>query len=172
MKYLIKGKLYEPIKMGDPEDWHEDENDTCHDCGATFGQYHTEGCDMERCPCCGGQLISCDCGAIYNVKDNISKKELEKLKALQVVQTEADNLEIKNILSKEKIKYDSKGSSGNIFFILAKVKIIFERENKKEEFDVLCEKVYASSSYKEALKIINQYIQLEDIQQLKEVELE
>ena len=33
----------------------------CHDCGAVEGQYHYFGCDMERCPFCGHQLISCDC---------------------------------------------------------------------------------------------------------------
>ena len=35
----------------------------CHDCGAKEGEYHLPGCDMERCPFCGGQLISCDCYA-------------------------------------------------------------------------------------------------------------
>jgi len=33
----------------------------CHDCNAKEGQYHELGCDMETCPFCGGQLISCDC---------------------------------------------------------------------------------------------------------------
>jgi hypothetical protein len=33
----------------------------CHDCGCQEGEIHELGCDMERCPFCGGQLISCDC---------------------------------------------------------------------------------------------------------------
>lgn len=33
----------------------------CHDCGANEGELHQFGCDMERCPFCGGQLISCEC---------------------------------------------------------------------------------------------------------------
>lgn len=37
----------------------------CHDCGVHEGSLHKFGCDMERCPYCGNQLISCDC--IYKI---------------------------------------------------------------------------------------------------------
>ena len=33
----------------------------CHDCGCEEGELHELGCDMERCPFCGEQLISCAC---------------------------------------------------------------------------------------------------------------
>jgi len=33
----------------------------CHDCGIEEGHFHQPGCDMERCPFCGGQLIGCGC---------------------------------------------------------------------------------------------------------------
>ena len=33
----------------------------CDDCGATPGNHHHPGCDIEECPRCHGQLLSCDC---------------------------------------------------------------------------------------------------------------
>jgi len=33
----------------------------CHDCNVMAGNSHHPGCDMERCPKCKGQLISCGC---------------------------------------------------------------------------------------------------------------
>jgi hypothetical protein len=33
----------------------------CHDCRIVKGGLHHPGCDMERCPRCEGQLISCGC---------------------------------------------------------------------------------------------------------------
>lgn len=35
--------------------------DPCHDCNAGLGMFHHIGCDMERCPGCGNQLLGCGC---------------------------------------------------------------------------------------------------------------
>ena len=70
--YLILGELYRPIFYGEEEDcWgdYEDEENTCGDCGCHLGEQHLPNCDIERCPRCGGQMLSCDCGAIYPVSD-------------------------------------------------------------------------------------------------------
>ena len=37
------------------------EGDRCPDCAAKVGNYHHPGCDMEACPRCGEQIISCGC---------------------------------------------------------------------------------------------------------------
>lgn len=34
----------------------------CQDCGAREGALHDRGCDRERCPFCGEQLLACGCG--------------------------------------------------------------------------------------------------------------
>lgn len=36
--------------------------DGCWDCGIQGGNHHHPGCEGERCPRHGGQLISCGCG--------------------------------------------------------------------------------------------------------------
>jgi hypothetical protein len=33
----------------------------CHDCAVPLGEYHTRGCDMERCPHDGSQALTCEC---------------------------------------------------------------------------------------------------------------
>jgi hypothetical protein len=44
------------------------EGTPCHDCNVGLDQYHHPGCDMERCPLCGGQVISCGCLNSTNLK--------------------------------------------------------------------------------------------------------
>ena len=54
---MIQKETYFRIPYGE-DGFHGDQ---CHDCNVFPGQIHHLGCDVERCPKCGGQLISCDC---------------------------------------------------------------------------------------------------------------
>lgn len=52
----------------------------CHDCGIGEGQIHKFGCDVERCPFCGDQLIICGCiDEIYGSKIPQDEEWLTKL---------------------------------------------------------------------------------------------
>lgn len=46
---------------GEPERTPHNQDRDCHDCNVSPGQLHHPGCDMERCPMCQGQAISCGC---------------------------------------------------------------------------------------------------------------
>ncbi len=69
--YVINRKKYEAIKNGD-----DGSEGVCHDCNARPGEYHHPGCDMEVCPKCGGQLISCGC----HISDKVIVETYKKLK--------------------------------------------------------------------------------------------
>ena len=57
----ISGVDRDRIRYGNEEDDWGADRQPCHDCGCIKGQFHVPSCDVERCPSCGGQLISCEC---------------------------------------------------------------------------------------------------------------
>ena len=66
-KIHVAGKVYKRIPVGGQGDFLEGSpaDARCHDCGALMGHYHRWGCDCERCPACGRQLISCCCEDVF-----------------------------------------------------------------------------------------------------------
>lgn len=59
------GNEFPRIRVGGLGDFEgEPEGTRCGDCGAMVGYQHHWGCDCERCPSCGRQLISCDCESV------------------------------------------------------------------------------------------------------------
>lgn len=58
---LIEGREVSRVRYGEePDDWGANEH-PCHDCAAVKGEFHVEGCDVERCAGCGGQRFNCEC---------------------------------------------------------------------------------------------------------------
>lgn len=55
-----KGHRFDLPAFGDEPGWRTSSN-RCGDCGAFRGGWHHPGCDIQRCPACGGQLLSCGC---------------------------------------------------------------------------------------------------------------
>ena len=57
----VAGHERQRLRYGEEgDDWGADER-PCHDCAVVKGQLHVPGCDVERCPRCGDQQISCEC---------------------------------------------------------------------------------------------------------------
>lgn len=51
--------------------------DGCWDCGVSDGNTHHNGCEIERCPRCRGQLI--DCGCLDKALPYVKESQREKL---------------------------------------------------------------------------------------------
>ena len=57
---MADGTTYEPIRYGDERGWPR-MRDRCGDCNVLAGRVHHHGCDIEHCPRCQRQAITCGC---------------------------------------------------------------------------------------------------------------
>jgi hypothetical protein len=57
----VDGRVCARIRYGDEKNFQGVQDAGCRDCGVVKGQLHVPMCDVERCPGCGDQLITCSC---------------------------------------------------------------------------------------------------------------
>ena len=65
-------------------------------------------------------------------------------------------------MKKPELIYDSRGESGNIFWILGQVRRILQKQRQIDAYNELWERVQHTGSYEEALKIISDEVTLID----------
>lgn len=124
---------YLRVRYGEENvDWEADKYE-CHDCGVAKGQIHVFGCDVEECPVCGDQLISCghfseyfpeSQRSIYNSEYDLPAKKEYFIKFLNIV------------------------SCVNGY----PLHLVFCEKNPKKEFVLFCDKVLIGETLKQAIK--------------------
>lgn len=65
-------------------------------------------------------------------------------------------------MKKQVIHFESRGESGNIFFILGKVRVTMQKQRRITEYNDMWEEVQNSGSYEAALEIIGRHVPLMD----------
>jgi hypothetical protein len=58
---LVRGQRVEFARYGTEQGMAAFRGRPCGDCGVAWGGLHHPGCDLQRCPLCHGQLLSCGC---------------------------------------------------------------------------------------------------------------
>lgn len=58
-QFVINGQAFDRVPYGSGAD--DLKFPKCDDCGVPRGRLHLLGCDLEPCPRCGGQAITCEC---------------------------------------------------------------------------------------------------------------
>ena len=77
MKYIIDGKVFYPIKVGDKKDGRRT---LCPECRMAEGEFHYGYCILETCPRCKKKLfINCKCKSWIPVEDNMSDEECKMI---------------------------------------------------------------------------------------------
>lgn len=66
-------------------------------------------------------------------------------------------------MKKATVIFDSRGSSGNIYYIVGKARDELRKQRRITDFNTMRDRVFESHSYVEALDIIKEYVDLIDI---------
>lgn len=65
-------------------------------------------------------------------------------------------------MSKPIVKFNRQNETGNIFYILSKVRVELQKQRRINDFNELWDRLQPSKNYNEALKIIKEYVELEE----------
>ena len=66
-------------------------------------------------------------------------------------------------MEKPTITYDSRGETGNIYYLIGQLQRIMRKQRRYTDFNNLRDRIFESGSYEEALAIIGEEVELVDI---------
>ena len=66
-------------------------------------------------------------------------------------------------MEKPTIIYDSRGETGNIYYLIGQLQQIMRKQRRYTDFNDLRDRIFESGSYEEALAIIGEEVELVDI---------
>ena len=66
-------------------------------------------------------------------------------------------------MEKPTIIYDSRGETGNIYYLIGQLQQIMRKQRRYTDFNNLRDRIFESGSYEEALAIIGEEAELVDI---------
>ena len=65
-------------------------------------------------------------------------------------------------MNKPELRYDSRGETGNIYWILGELSRIMRSQNRISVYNEIRDRVFKAQSYQEALEIIGEVVTLID----------